>query len=329
MSESYLDVTDELWRLDIDSLDWSLIEHDVIWPERRRCAGWVSTTEALLLWGGSGVESAGNGRLRHNFIDDLWSYEPVAERWNCIEPKLSSSRAQHSPPLRPPARYTPVMAAVPNRLYLYGGYTEDALGKRKMSDLWIRENSQWREVPAPPSKDYGSQGHWPADRYGCMTAQDDDGFYVCGGFSDDGDHIDAWRFDFRDERWALLAPDQKGLDVPAPRYCAAMVRVPDGLVMFGGRSRIPPVSNFSDLWMLEFASGRWRPIHGDSPHIYDGSTERPGFHAKSGVARRDDHMYLWGGEGLHGHVSDLWRLDLRDFSWRCLQGQRDDDPVLW
>jgi hypothetical protein len=66
-----------------------------------------------------------------------------------------------------------------------------------------------------------------------------------------------------------------------------------------------------------------------SPHRYDASATYPGYHAKSAAALVDDRLYVLGGEGRDGHVSDFWRLDLNAMRWEMLQAARDDDPVLW
>jgi hypothetical protein len=54
-----------------------------------------------------------------------------------------------------------------------------------------------------------------------------------------------------------------------------------------------------------------------------------GITPKSATAVIDGALYIWGGEGRSGHVSDLWRLDFGSLEWELLQAARDDDPALW
>jgi hypothetical protein len=52
-------------------------------------------------------------------------------------------------------------------------------------------------------------------------------------------------------------------------------------------------------------------------------------HAKAAFTRCGFDLYLCGGEGRHGHVSDFWRLDLRSLKWTLLSAARNDYPILW
>jgi len=332
-TESILDVSDDLWRFDTLDGTWQAIPRSGPWPGARRCVGWTVSGDRILLWGGSGIAQDAPGGTRYTFLNDEWAFDPVRLRWT----QLAASDDHRVAPVaaepdheRPPPRYTPVYHAVGAARFLFGGYTEDRLGKRKLNDAWIQQGRAWRSIAMPPEQGYDAHARWPGLRYGSMSACDGARIYVCGGFSDDGDHNDVWAFDMTAGRWELLAPDLAHPPAPAPRYCAAFAWHEGRLVLFGGRSRRNPKLDFNDLWAFTPSSGRWeciQPVR--EPHRYDGSTAFPGYHAKASTAVVADRLYLWGGEGLHGHVSDLWALDLRRMTWALLLPARSDDPVFW
>ena len=101
----------------------------------------------------------------------------------------------------------------------------------------------------------------------------------------------------------------------------------NGLFLFGGRSRRFPKLNFNDLWMFDLTAGKWQCIHDNrAPHCYSEAAVFPGYHAKSSSAAIGDHWYIYGGEVIHEHVSDLWRFHLYSGHWEMLLAARNDDP---
>lgn len=332
-TESILDVSDELWVFNTGLLEWAQIPRCSPWPSARRCAGLASLGEVLYLFGGSGVRPTSDGQERYTFLNDLWTFYPEDRRWQCLRASDNhwevpdTGRAGDGVPV---PRYTPLFWAAGENLILFGGYTEDRLGKRKLNDLWVYRDGSWRSIPAqgPPGYDEGAR--WPGVRYGSMSVASGGAIYVCGGFSDDGDHIDLWRFDVEREDWQLVHPDIRSVDVPPPRYCAAAAIDGGKLWLFGGRSRSNPKLNFNDLWYCDLRAGTWHQIHDNRrPHRYDSGAEFPAYHAKSSFAVVGTHWYVWGGEGAHGHVSDLWRFDLANHVWQLVQPARSDDPLFW
>lgn len=332
-TESILDVANDLWCFDTRDLSWREVRPSVPWPSARRCAGWTSHEDGLVLWGGSGVCSTPEGATRYTFLNDIWRFTPSAERWELLH-DTDDHRAVPADPEEPAScpgpRYTPVLQSVNGELFLFSGYSEDRMGKRKLNDAWICRGTEWRRIPSRPRQGYGAGAEWPGLRYGSMSACDSRAVYVCGGASDAGDHIDLWRFDMRARQWEQLSPDTIGADVPSPRYCAAMAVHGDALFLFGGRSRYRPKLNFNDLWTFDLASGRWRQVHENrEPHCYDEAAEFPGYHAKAANATVGHDWYVWGGEGRRGHVSDFWKYSFADGRWRMLSAARSDDPCFW
>jgi N-acetylneuraminic acid mutarotase len=318
MTESILDVTDQLWRYDFGSGEWhEILSRDKPWPEARRCCGWLATPRGLLLWGGSGISGSGSC-VHHTFLNDEWLFDPSTESWS-VERESEDHTRTPADLQRPFPRYTPNMAAIGEDVYLFGGYTEDREGKRKLNDLWCRSTNGWRRVVQHGADGYGPGAARPGVRYGAMSCTGgDDGFWLFGGFRDEGDCGDLWWFDAHLGRWELVEPE--GDERPAARYCGFLVADGSRLVLFGGRTRVPPVRHHSDVWVFDMRLRRWECIDFEAP---------PGFHAKSAHAVDGRNLYLWAGEGPRGHVSDLWSLDLDRLLWRQLASPRTDDPVFW
>jgi len=329
-TESILDVGSDLWRLDPDPPRWTPLGtgENAPWPSPRRCPGFAPAEEGVFLWGGSGVGLDPAGRPSHTFLNDLWLFRPEAGRWERLEPSEDyKEAATDSPQLRPEPRYTPVWHVDKAGGLLFSGYTEDRLGRRRLNDLWLWRGlaaQAWERVAQPP----GSGGDWPGPRYGAMSAADEGGVYVCGGSAAGADLMDLWRWSFRARAWQSLCPEARG--GPAPRYAAAAAFHDGGFWIFGGRSRLDPKTGFSDTWRFDVAERRWELVHGQAAeHSYDPGARHIAYHAKSASATIGAKWFLWGGEGLRGHVSDLWCFDLERGEWRMLQPARPDDPSFW
>lgn len=336
-TESILDVSNDMWCFDTQTLSWTEVVNAGLshWPSPRRCLGFASTEEGLYLWGGSGLERDANGRLTYTFLNDLWLFHSQDGVWELLaatndhkECPLNSSKLG-----RPAPRYTPVWHIRKNTGVLFSGYTEDLLGKRKMNDLWLWEISggHWRKIEQQNLQDgYNPSFGWPGLRYGTMSVSDNNALYVCGGFSDDGDHIDVWRWDLGAESWECLASDNPLEQAPPPRYYGACALYKDGIWIFGGRSRRYPKLNFNDTWRFDILKRKWELVTPQSEvHRYDITAPHIGYHAKSASAFIEDQWYLWGGEGLRGHVSDFWRFNFVHRTWQMIQPARDDDPKFW
>lgn len=328
-TESILDVAADLWCFDTANLLWRQVPFFGAWPSPRRCVGWISFGNKLLLWGGSATFDQVDGTRAYNFLNDEWAFDISTETWQL----LRSSDEHRLAPLddaRPCPRYTPVFQAIGKDLFLFGGYTEDRLGKRKLNDAWIRSGQYWTKIPFGESQGYGFGDDWPGLRYGSMSAVDETCVYICGGFADDGDHNDLWAFHMAERRWYLLSHEQQTDSLPQARYCAAFAYYGHRLFLFGGRSRRHPKLNFNDLWVYDLISGKWSELSRNrTPHCYDGTTDYPAYHAKASSAVVGKYWYIWGGEGNRGHVSDFWRLDFQTLQWQMIQVARLDDPKLW
>lgn len=323
LTESVLDVSDDMWIFDTHDGKWKQVSRTEPWPSPRRCSGFTALGGQLYLWGGSGIEKSFDGTERHNFLNDLWVFDCDTNHWGLLERAIATGKVDDE---RPGPRYTPNLHLLDDEIFLFGGYTEDALGKRKLNDVWIREGSTWHEILITGPAGYGKGSSWPGVRYGSQSATDGTCVFIFGGFSDDGDHNDLWVY--RDGQFQLIHGDSHSPTVPLPRYCAAFDFHDGDLYLFGGRSRRNPKANYSDLWRFDTTEYTWTEVHGHGTTDNKG-TATPGYHAKSSVAVVEDDWYLWGGEGPHGHVSDFWRYSFTDGKWTLICPQRDDDPIFW
>lgn len=235
--------------------------------------------------------------------------------------------------IRPEPRYTPVWFVQEKKSLLFSGYTEDRLGKRKMNDLWLRgsDTGQWRQIEHNHSSaGYSPAYTWPGLRYGTMSASDVSMLYIFGGFSDDGDHNDVWRWDWDAEQWQCLSPDIVKDQAPAPRYYGACALHEDGFWIFGGRSRQYPKRNYNDTWRFDILTRKWELVEAQcEENRYDMNALNIGYHAKSASVVVNGRWYVLGGEGLHGHVSDFWCYDFDNQEWNIIQPARSDDPIFW
>ncbi len=330
-TESILDVDNTLWRFDPAALRWQRLDAVGVWPSARRCCGFAAGAAGIYLWGGSGLETDARGEVIYSFLNDLWLLEPEAGRWRLLEASDDFHACPLSAATRPEPRYTPVWRVHAGRGLLFSGYTEDRLGKRKMNDLWLWGGAPgcWQRVP-PQRAGYAPGAEWPGLRYGAMYTSGASGLYICGGFSDAGDHIDLWRWDWDAAYWECLASDRPEGEAPPPRYLGAWALYGNALWMFGGRSRQNPKQNYNDTWRFDLTARRWEAVTPQrTPHRYDADAPHIGYHAKSSSVVLGDAWYLWGGEGRHGHVSDLWRFDFTRAVWEMVQPARADDPLFW
>ena len=208
-----------------------------MWPSPRRCVGIAPSAAGMYVWGGSGITSDG---ARYTFLNDWWELNSGTASWSMLQDTDDHLQSPRPDSLQPGPRYTPVFETIGAEVFLFGGYTEDRLGKRKLNDAWIHDGTRWSSVAIQGGEGYSAGAGWPGVRYGCMSASTGDAVFVCGGFSDDGDHNDLWRFDLASRRWRLIEGDQASDAAPAARYCAAFAHDRGRLFMFGGRSRKRP-----------------------------------------------------------------------------------------
>ena len=221
------------------------------------------------------------------FYNEVWLYDGA---WSRMETRGT-----------PPApRYTSAVVWRDDSLFVFGGCAREHGRGAYFGDLWRLAGGRWEKLHGP---DLG-----PGSRYGFGWVADAGTLYVFGGYDGLRDLGDFWSLDLATARWQRLP------SAPHARYCPALGHVGGRVVLFGGRSKVNSKRNLSDTWVF---GADWSPVSGAGP----------GYHAKSGYASDGRAMWLYGGEGPRGHVSDLWRFD--STGWRLMSPANDDDPILW
>jgi hypothetical protein len=229
--------------------------------------------------------------------------------------------------LSPRPRYFPVFEGLGLASLLFGGYGEDASGKQFFGDTWWYQDDCWERVSE--NNDVNSNvGRAPQGRYGAMSILIDDAVIVFGGFGGQHDLADVWHLSSKSKQWTCLW-NGAGTKGPSRRYTGAMAPISGGFVVYGGRSRASPKDNYRDLWYFSLEACKWTQIRGHAQHADYSLADTPAYHAKSASTTNDGGLWIFGGEGARGHVSDFWRLDLASLRWELVQSSRPDDPVFW
>lgn len=322
-TESILDVSNLLWAFNTISLEWHLVQCQGDRPSPRRYPGFVSQADRIVLWGGSGLKIRNGHAEGHTFESDLWHFSPERSQWTCVERSTSTSSSLHPAP-----RYFPVFENLGSEIVCFGGYGEENTEPRYFGDTWRLSNGKFEEVFSNRNSQHPPCLNQPAPRYGAMAAVFDGELYVFGGYDGSRDRSDLWRYSPVAREWSLIGVEEGGYG-PSARYSGAVASNSDSLVLFGGRSRKFPRNNFSDLWRFDIQTRQWHMITGHSSHSNYRDADVPAYHAKSAYCSDGRSLWVLGGEGASGHVSDFWRLDLSSLGWELIHGARPDDPVLW
>lgn len=286
----------DIWRYSGDG--WRQLTDDA--GEPARYPSLVDHGGRLIRFGGCGWE---DGAI--TFENTVWQLDEAACRWI---PITVDARAP-----MPAGRYTAALAALPDAVAMFGGTSQSVDGTNHYyGDLWHFEpdarQGRWTRMQD------GETG--PGPLYGFGWCQNDRHLFIFGGYDGRSDSAAFWSLDLvglaaGNIRWTKLP------DGPAARYCPSLGIVGGEVVVFGGRSKRNSKLNFDDSWVFNLESETWRQVDGAGP----------GYHAKSAYGSDGENMFVFGGEGRRGHVSDLWVF--RDGIWTRLTAPSSDDPVLW
>lgn len=282
------DVSDEVWSFDPRTGHWH--QAAVPAPQATRMPSLLASDDGLIMFGGCGTDGDAP-----TFENALWRRRPGAS-WQAVDA---------APSTRPPGRYAAAIAPADDGFVIFGGYRrEPGQPHVFLGDLWRWSGTGgWREITT------GSPA--PGPRYGFGWVAAPDGLLIFGGYDGTQDLSDAWRFDVGAERWEPLPGG------PPARYCPALGHTDEGLVLFGGRSKTDSRLNFDDTWVLAPGAPTWTRCESSGP----------GYHAKAAYASDGRGLWIHGGEGPMGHVSDLWHRTAG--RWERRSPARDDDPRMW
>lgn len=276
------DLFEDLWSYDPRAQRWTRLLPEEPGPSARfyHAAVWDPIRAQMLVFGGFDLETG--------LLDDLWSYQPDANRWTRLEPEGPT----------PPSRLSASMVWDPaaGRVLLYGG----GCGGCYRDDLWSYhpDLNRWEQVePA---------GERPAPRGGHRAVWDERGnrmLLVAGGESLN----DLWSYSAATQRWARLTPARTVISA-----------------LSGGRAVWDP----SRAQMLVFGgdTGAADPGPTDIIHVY-----RPATHTwetiptGGGPGVRTGHSVVWDEDGgqalLFGGRRDDGSLSGEVWSYTPLTGR--------
>ncbi|KAH3781796.1 kelch domain-containing protein 1-like isoform X2 [Dreissena polymorpha] len=292
------------------ALTWKRAK-DCPFPKREGQCG-CSVGNKMYLFGG--VVQTEDGDLESN---DLLCYDAESGCWSKLDTKTP----------RPEACIAASLAAVGNKLYLFGGLNQESgwLGSLHMLDL---DTLKWTELTG--------EGIAPSPRDKLQAAVIDTRIYYFGGFGpkatvdDDDDEDwededdeggvaevertqqaaefgwfnDLYVYDTLSNKWSQ--PMHMNLGLPTARAAHGMCAVGRNLVIFGGRDT---EKRTNDLYMYNIDTRKWNmdmKITGQLPAPRS-------FHSTTAMGGR---VVVVGGRGVDDkHLADLHVFDTETYQW--------------
>jgi galactose oxidase-like protein len=189
-------VSDALYRLDVPTRRWQLLEPTGARPTARNGC-------AAQFFDGSVYMFAGISRF-FDVNDELWKYDPDQDSWSQLAPSGAV----------PPARYKPATALDESagKIYYYGGLAFGPQGFARLDDFWVYDiaSNSFRELPSgiSPVRDQGTLAVLNAPggkRYVVHVGGDVPTDVSCTGFPQLAEATsEVWAFDIEAETWSLV-----------------------------------------------------------------------------------------------------------------------------
>ncbi|KAH7821210.1 uncharacterized protein MONOS_12868 [Monocercomonoides exilis] len=117
---------------------------------------------------------------------------------------------------------------------------------------------------------------------------------------------DSYFFDLSRKLWNIVPT--YSLDVLPDRYMCVSFCVEDEVYVWGGLSSR---GLSKELLSYNFERGSWE--------VFPQSGRTPCERYAPCKAETSSHVYIFGGQGSHGLLNDLWELDKQTFLWSCLR----------
>ncbi|MDQ3938285.1 MAG: hypothetical protein M3253_06340, partial [Chloroflexota bacterium] len=269
------DASDELWRYELATDSWRLLEPTGGPPDARfgHVAAWVDGV-GLVVW---------SGQAGPRFFADVWAYDPATDAWQ----ELPSSGDA------PAARYGSCGAIGPDgRLWISHGFTADS-GRFADTRAYDFAAGTWSdESPSGPT---------PVERclHDCLWTPDGRLLIYAGQTTGAPAIGDMWTYDPRSAAWIKADKPE-----PEPRQLYSLAVADSAAFVFGGVSAGGEA--LDDLWQLDLRSLKWSP----APELLDGGrpSGRSGATLIADPAR--DRLLLLGGKNGQAELDDLWQLEL-------------------
>ena len=241
------DTSNELWELDLTSLQWESKSDSLVPPLEDHTAEYVTFQKCAYFFGGQNEERP--------ILNDIWKLNldpesPEFYQWSKIEPIAESKR--------PKARIYHEMAYDEdrNRLLIFGGW--DKIEDEFTTDTWAFyfETNTWKKIKHKKKKGKFS----PSPRRHMTAALDKrrNLWIIFGGDGEGGPLNDTWAFDLTNDTWKNLTPG------PPPRRDHSMLYDANSgeIYMYGGDlSTKKSTEKLHDLWKLNL------PDEAESPEL--------------------------------------------------------------
>lgn len=200
----------------------------------------------LILFGGSEWNAG-------VFYDDTWAYNYSSNEW-----------VELSPAVRPPPRFNPGVAYIPDRqaILIFGGYKPP---ERNLGDTWLFDvkTDTWRELEP-------SNSPTPRSNMGMAYDAKNGRVILFGGSSNsEYPHSDTWVYDFESNSWTEMHPAVS----PKPQYGVGMVydSLNERILLLEGHWVIKNESGIvrdgydGGLYTYDYATDTWTRIECSTP----------------------------------------------------------------
>ena len=327
-----LGVANDLWRFDLGSKRWQLLEEDngqalfdskSARPSGRVLPCWTEVDGTFYLFGGLTVRAVG---WKTRLLNDLWSYDPAAGRWSLLEPDdgrmlLDPTQVDAG---RPTALAAMGVGVIGKKIYMLAGWGGQQPRVVLSPQLWSYDVQQHTWECLGSGK---TQRPWPQKRYcPALTAWNGKLFLWAGRDTQDRSpqfYNDLWMYDPAAAKWEKLAANQPRLTqgskgYPTARYAMGQARVGSAWYVFGGfgseRGNGPQLN---DLWRLDLRRGNWSRLEPhDGSKDYTATAVRPCVRRVPAMTAAGDAVYMFGGLDLTSGpdeqgpligFNDVWR----------------------
>ncbi|XP_033124130.1 rab9 effector protein with kelch motifs-like [Anneissia japonica] len=247
--------------------------------------------------------------------NDLFEYNVDLKKWRKIDAKGEI----------PKPRSGSTMVSVENKLYLFGGLSQNVGWFDDLSvfnietEIWNKITAATGAAPSPRDKltsvainkvlyFFGGFGPHAAGDDSSQDSQDEEWEDMedqqpRGPSANFGWFDDVYSFDTEANKWELATPIK--LHAPSPRAAHSMCSVGDKIIIFGGRDC---EARRNDMFMLDTTEKKWLPINGQ------GSTPAPrSFHSMVAVGKR---VVVFGGRSQSNqHFNDCHIFDTETIEW--------------
>jgi len=250
------EVTNEGWLYSVDKDEWKQIAYEGDVPQPRLVAQTVVVDDKMWLIGGwnpSGAEGPST------ILNDVWTLDLNTYKWSS-HPGLQEQ-------LQPISRFQ--AAVIGKKIYLHT--------HRSLDDILVIDTQNETVEKLPISSPSGASP--PASRgLHSMVALDDRTLLIFGGAPQRGGFLnDVWTIDLQDNKWTDMTSKIEGQG-PGPCCSTAMVKVDNGVLMWGGAERpgqegeMEGLQPLDEAFLLRTDTDPWR---WESVSVAGGADARP------------------------------------------------------